>query len=394
MYEVHVRQTLTSHSTLAALGCVYLEIYTVLKSASLKELRAFTAPEGRTFPYYSTSIKLPDIFDHIERLPGPAYDNLPLTWIKHMLQRDQQERWSMHLVSELIQEHGMDPSTPYLYIGRCCLDDLDSPESVVSHVSSDEEDFIIKTGILDKKVRGTTPKKNTSLPPSSTDATLVEDKMQAITSLPDKSDELEFDSQISDPDQIHPNRVVLTIEKPLGEKDAEEETDEAGTHLSLPNNSDPLKGNKTTTYYRAPSSPAEDSSKDHAPRRSTPYAFTRQVDNLVPKPYASSHDDVPRIPSPSLSMVAASSVEESSDEDFALRSDVPPSRHRIRPEARKRAKAPAQKPTGSGFVGVMKSLFVDPTKDKRRGTARRSEVHTPSKRGAERAPSGVKEAHR
>lgn len=312
-----------------------------------------------------------------------------------MLQRDQQERWSMHLVSELIQENGMDPSTPYLYIGRCCLDDQDSPESVVSHVSSDEEDFIIKTGILDKKVRGTTHNNNTSLPPSSTDATLIEGKMQAKSSLPDKSDELEFGSQISDPDQIHPNRVVFTIEKPQGEKDdeEEEEVDEAGSHLSLPNNSNPLKGNKTTTYYRAPSNPAEDSSKDHAPRRPTPYAFTRQVDNLVPKPYTSSHDDVPRISSPSLSMVAASSIEESSDEESALRSDVPPSRHRIRPEARKRAKAPAQKPAGSGFVGVMKSLFIDPTKDKRRGTARRSEVHTPSKLGAERAPSGVKEAH-
>jgi hypothetical protein len=379
----------------------------VLKSASLKELRDFTAPEGQTFPYYSPSIKLVDIFDHIERLPGPAYDDLPLTWIKHMLQRNQQERWSMHLVSELIQEHGMDPSTPYLYIGRCCLDDQDSPESVVSHVSSDEENFIIKTGILNKKVRGTTPKKNTSLTPSSTDATLVDDKMRAKSSLPDKPDaredregptpdELEFGSQISDPDHIHPNRVVLTVEKSLGEKDVEEEADEAGTHSSLPNNPKPVKGNKTTsysTYYRAPSNPAEDSSKDHAPRRSTPYAFTRQVENLVPKPYTGSYDDVPRSPLPSLSMVAASSVEESSDEEFALCSDVPPSRHHIRPEARKRAKAPAQKPTGSGFVGVMKSLFVDPVKDKRRSTAKRLEAHTTSTRGPERAPSGFKDAH-
>lgn len=536
--EVAAWEPRNSSSDTWSLGCVFLEMLCMLKSGSLLELRTFTAPDGQPFPYHSPSINLLEVFDHIEGLPGPAYDNLPLAWIKHMLQRNQQDRWSMHSVLQLIQEHGIDASIPFLYIGRCCLDDEESSESVVSYLSSEREDVIIETKSADKQAQDTTIKNGTMVQASSTDVTLVDDKTgersvqhnqpeslqapssnesdcDAQTRLPPTSHESNASARVEGPNQFKPKRLVNGEEKyteangwesvrdipsdkswsfgiaphlyepksntekgdmPTGDKSWRGEwgvlqdwdawgTPQSNTEKIQPtfdSRSDGVNGIVADDEVNTPSSSTRDAygagatktshAYTHLPSvadveidrtlpRSTPYAFTKRVDDLptqalgppVPQnmhsesvdaflrirqrvlspkhvgdlPAQPSGPPVPqnmytkragndsRSPSPSLSMVAESSVEGSSDEKLAPQSNVPPSRRRTRTELTKRAKAPTKKPTGTGFVGVVKSLFVDPGKDNRKVKAnRRPDAHTPSKRGAERRRGDVSDDER
>lgn len=50
-----------------------------------------------------------------------------------MLHRKRKDRWSAHVVLEHIRELSLGTSAQFLYIDRCCLDEYDTEESVISH---------------------------------------------------------------------------------------------------------------------------------------------------------------------------------------------------------------------------------------------------------------------
>ncbi|KAH8719516.1 kinase-like domain-containing protein [Phaeosphaeriaceae sp. PMI808] len=143
--EVAAFEPRNSSSDIWSLGCVFLEIWTVLRGASLKDLAVFTTSEGRILPYHSKDTQISAMISHIEELPGTVSDSLPSTWIKHMLQRDRHSRWSALEILECIQEHATDLETQYLYIGRCCLEDEDAAESVHSWISEDVDEGLAET---------------------------------------------------------------------------------------------------------------------------------------------------------------------------------------------------------------------------------------------------------
>lgn len=142
--EVAASEPRNSSSDIWSLGCVFLEIWTVLKGASMKELTEHWTIEERLMPYYSRDVSAAAWIDLVHALGAPQSDNLPLEWIKPMLKRHWKERLSAHLVMEKIRDCSVDPSTQYLYIGRCCLDDEDTAESVTSHIEHASVDVTIK----------------------------------------------------------------------------------------------------------------------------------------------------------------------------------------------------------------------------------------------------------
>jgi hypothetical protein len=56
-----------------------------------------------------------------------------------MLERQRDTRWSAHITAEKIIECSHDTAIQYLYIGRCCLENEDSAESVVSYMQEDRD---------------------------------------------------------------------------------------------------------------------------------------------------------------------------------------------------------------------------------------------------------------
>ena len=144
--EVAACEPRNTSSDTWSLGCVFLEVWAVLKGASSKDLLAFTTIDGQLLPYHSRGVQISSLLNRIKALPGTAADSLQSLWIKNMLQREHRERWSMQSVLESILEHGADPCTRYLYIGRCCIDDQESAESVSSYASAEKHEQHIRDG--------------------------------------------------------------------------------------------------------------------------------------------------------------------------------------------------------------------------------------------------------
>jgi serine/threonine protein kinase len=142
--EVAASEPRNSSSDIWSLGCVFLELYTVLRGATAKELTKFFTADGRLLPYHSKDADVSAWIDRIRKLPGSNSDNLPSVWIEQMLKRERGDRWSTYLLLESIRESSADLSAQYLYIGRCCLDDEETSESVTSDTSEETQDVTIK----------------------------------------------------------------------------------------------------------------------------------------------------------------------------------------------------------------------------------------------------------
>ena len=83
----------TSASDLWSLGCVFLEIWTVLNGNSTHALRERLSCFGTQSIFYCTNLQSVDIWiENITVLPPPVGDKFPATWIKNMLQHDQDQR--------------------------------------------------------------------------------------------------------------------------------------------------------------------------------------------------------------------------------------------------------------------------------------------------------------
>ncbi|KAF1940702.1 kinase-like protein [Clathrospora elynae] len=128
--EVAAYEPRNSSSDIWSLGCVFLEMWTVLKGQTIEALTAHL----RKLPYHSKEVDFVSWIDRFEALPASKSDNIPITWIKHMLERERDQRWSAHSIMESIRDCSADVKTQHIYIGQCCLDDEETAESVVSHV--------------------------------------------------------------------------------------------------------------------------------------------------------------------------------------------------------------------------------------------------------------------
>ncbi|KAF2108422.1 kinase-like domain-containing protein [Lophiotrema nucula] len=148
--EVLDRDPRNSSSDIWSLGCVYLEIITVIKGYTMEELNHFLVEQsdgaserqGLCYAHEAMLAWMVRIRD------GDSADDLPLDWCTPMIRREGSERLKAKEILSMIVKQASKIPRPGLYIPRCCTrtDSMGPFEAFegptlspsVSSVSSDE----------------------------------------------------------------------------------------------------------------------------------------------------------------------------------------------------------------------------------------------------------------
>jgi serine/threonine protein kinase len=133
--EVMAYAERNSKTDMWSLGCVFLEMWTVLKRRTVADLRTHMGTHGSgTKDYHSNPLSIATWQQELQ-VTGPSCDNTPSTWITHMLQLPAALRWSVHILADRIEEAGTDPTAQYSFSGLCCLESDDDVSESVSSVN-------------------------------------------------------------------------------------------------------------------------------------------------------------------------------------------------------------------------------------------------------------------
>ena len=133
-----------SASDVWSLGVVFLEMITVLRGRTIRELRRYLETHGTRHPcVWGNAPATHEWFELIRQVStGPDSDNEPLMWIKDMTQANPPNRPS----SEAIARQIRDTAAMSKFIGQCCaIDDEfeEYPSPPSSHQSDDDADLRI-----------------------------------------------------------------------------------------------------------------------------------------------------------------------------------------------------------------------------------------------------------
>ena len=131
-------------SDIWSLGCVFLEMWTVLKHFTLDGLKAHMSDNGTHVKEYHHNFEaISSWIQMLENTPGPSCDRVLSKWIQNMLQHKPKSRWNCHILANHIQEASVDPSSEYAFQGLCCLEsDDDTTDETESCDRNSEAEFI------------------------------------------------------------------------------------------------------------------------------------------------------------------------------------------------------------------------------------------------------------
>ncbi|KAF2249611.1 kinase-like protein [Trematosphaeria pertusa] len=133
-------------SDLWSLGCIFLEIWTVLKGETIANLHAFLEANGSMSSCYHVNSEA--TFAWIKRLELKATpaDNPPIDWMRHLLVEEKGKRWTARQLLSEIESVNSNPEVKFAFSGQCCMEELESAESVVSSTGSLHESSV--TGLV------------------------------------------------------------------------------------------------------------------------------------------------------------------------------------------------------------------------------------------------------
>jgi len=111
-----------SSSDIWSLGCVFLEMCTVLKGSTISDMNVFFSSRGDGGAYVSANEAAASLFIHQLKASGDAMDNTLLYAIEPMINRDRSKRpTAKDVFDTLIGLDHMD-SNARRFCGSCCLD--------------------------------------------------------------------------------------------------------------------------------------------------------------------------------------------------------------------------------------------------------------------------------
>jgi serine/threonine protein kinase len=127
--EVADSEPRNSSSDIWSLGCVFLEMWTVLSGHSIDSLAKYLQKNGTLSDYYQlnpTGITswCGSVLSVNSSLSGPLF------WIQNMLVMEREDRWTIQMVSDEIQEYS--ETSVVRFVGHCCDVNIGSPETVDS----------------------------------------------------------------------------------------------------------------------------------------------------------------------------------------------------------------------------------------------------------------------
>jgi serine/threonine protein kinase len=118
-----------SSSDIWSLGCIFLEMWTVVSGYSLDSLVKHLESTGERCSFYH--LNLTGIVSWYNLAwPAGSSSSGPLLWIQNTLKMNREERWTIQMLSDCIQEHS--ESSAISFIGLCCDNRIGSPETVNS----------------------------------------------------------------------------------------------------------------------------------------------------------------------------------------------------------------------------------------------------------------------
>ncbi|RYN48500.1 hypothetical protein AA0118_g11822 [Alternaria tenuissima] len=125
-------------SDIWSFGCVFLEMWTVLKHRTLKDLRTHMMTQGTGVGGYHSNLEaIASWIALLQQLPGPSSDLLPVDWILNMLQEKPVARWNIHTLDNRIGEASFESSAQHTFKGLCCLE-LEDETSEDSRLSDED----------------------------------------------------------------------------------------------------------------------------------------------------------------------------------------------------------------------------------------------------------------
>ena len=89
--EVAFYQKRNSASDIWSLGCVFLEMASVLKGETVEGIRTFFTERNGSYRIYKNLNAMPEWLDKL-KLRGEGKDDVPVEWVRQVLQEEQESR--------------------------------------------------------------------------------------------------------------------------------------------------------------------------------------------------------------------------------------------------------------------------------------------------------------
>ena len=114
--EVVKHEPRNSSSDVWSLGCVFVEIITVLKDQTIQSMREYFESHGSRGPFFSNNMEAAKEWFLMLTATGSYFDNKPVQWAQNMLQYDRDLRpKSRTLVETILSDHSNAE-----FCGSCC----------------------------------------------------------------------------------------------------------------------------------------------------------------------------------------------------------------------------------------------------------------------------------
>jgi ankyrin repeat protein len=127
--EVAQLKPRNSSSDIWSLGCVFLEITTVLAGFEVEDMRLFFRKTNDDSLFYNNVTVIPDWFDTLRSKSGSEYD-APLEWVTEMLQLETARRPAAGALFKTISRPiPQKIRAQASFCGACCITDTSSEES-------------------------------------------------------------------------------------------------------------------------------------------------------------------------------------------------------------------------------------------------------------------------
>ncbi|CAO2655517.1 Nn.00g043200.m01.CDS01 [Neocucurbitaria sp. VM-36] len=139
--EVAEHEPRNSSADIWSLGCVFLEIWTVLYDYTITDLNVHMTQTGTASSCYHSNINALLAWCAILQSDQKQEHPQPMLWISHMLKTRPTDRCTAQTLVDMIQEAHINPDISLSFIGMCCAEEEDSAESLFSS-ASESDDFI------------------------------------------------------------------------------------------------------------------------------------------------------------------------------------------------------------------------------------------------------------
>ena len=141
--EVASYQKRNSASDIWSLGCVFLEMVSVLKGETVERMRTFFEGKNESYRIYENLNAVPEWLDQL-KLRGEGKDDVPVEWVRQMLHEDQESRPTAAKVANDIVFACVEQRV--LFCGPCCTEEVNFSDADDGEDEDEDELWKLEEG--------------------------------------------------------------------------------------------------------------------------------------------------------------------------------------------------------------------------------------------------------